>query len=74
MAAVACDPAAATVPLQPPEAVQAVALVDDQVNTDVAPLATLVGLALMVTLGGVEDTVTVAACDVVPPVPLQLSM
>jgi hypothetical protein len=76
IAAVACEPAVASEPVQPPEAVQAVALVDDQVNVDSPPLATLVGLALIDTLGAAEaavGTVTVAVWDVEPPVPVQLS-
>jgi hypothetical protein len=73
IAAVACEPAVATEPVQPPEAVQAEALLDDQVNVDLPPLATLVGLALIETLGGVEDTVTVADCDAEPPAPVHVS-
>jgi hypothetical protein len=38
------------VPLQPPEAVQLVALVELHVSVEVPPLATLVGLALSVTV------------------------
>jgi hypothetical protein len=68
------EPAVATEPLQPPDAVHAVALVDDHVKVELPPLDTLVGLALMVTLGGVEDTVTVAAWVAVPPAPVQVSM
>jgi hypothetical protein len=54
--------------------VHAVALVADQVSIELPPLATLVGLALKETLGGVADTVTVADCDAVPPEPVQLSV
>ena len=39
-------------PLQPPLAVQAVALVDDQVSVVLAPAATLAGLAESDTVGG----------------------
>ena len=49
----------ACAPDHPPEAVQAVALVEDQVNVELPPLETLVGLALSDTVGGAE-TVTVA--------------
>ena len=52
-------PFAALVPLHAPEAVHEVAFVEDQVKVDPLPLATLVGLALIDTLGGVADTVTV---------------
>jgi hypothetical protein len=59
---VAFEPAVASEPVQPPDAVHAVALVEDQVSIELPPLATLVGLALKETLGAVEgaDTVTVA--------------
>jgi hypothetical protein len=49
----------AIVPVQPPDAVQAVALLEVQVNVVVLPLATLLGLALNETLGAGADTVTV---------------
>ena len=69
------DPLIAWAPLHPPEAVQLVALADDQVSVDVPPLATLVGLALSETVGteGAE-TVTVADCDAEPPAPVQVSV
>jgi hypothetical protein len=59
-APVVVEPLVASLPLQPPDAVQEVALVEDQVNVELPPLATLVGAALSETLGGVADTVTVA--------------
>jgi hypothetical protein len=59
-AGVDCEPAVACEPLQPPEAVQAVALVDDHVNAEVAPLLMLVGVAVRVTAGAGAVTVTVA--------------
>ena len=70
----AFDPERVCAPLQPPEAVQEVALVEDQVKLELPPLATLVGLALKLTVGGVVATVTVAACDAVPPTPEQATM
>jgi hypothetical protein len=52
-------PLVALLPVQPLEAVQAVALVELQVSVDAPPLATLVGLALSVIVGaGVVVTVT----------------
>jgi hypothetical protein len=60
------------VPLHAPEAVQEVALLEDQVKVEPLPLVTLVGFALMATLGGVADTVTVADCDAEPPGPAQV--
>ena len=47
-------------PDQPPEAVQLVALVEDQLSVEAAPLLTVPGLALMLTVGlGGADTLTV---------------
>ena len=71
-AGVVCEPAVASAPLQPPEALQAVALVDDQVSADVAPLLTVAGFAVRVTAGAGVVTDTVAACAALPPLPLQV--
>jgi hypothetical protein len=63
----------ALVPDQPPEAVQAVALLDDQVSLDVPPLATVLGMALKLTVtDGWALTETVADCAAVPPAPVQV--
>jgi hypothetical protein len=61
-------------PLQPPDALQEVAFVDDQFNVDSAPLATVLGVAVNVTIGAAEVTVTVADCTALPPAPLQVSV
>jgi hypothetical protein len=74
IAPVAFEPAVATEPVQPSDAVQAVALVDDQVNVELSPFATLVGLALKETLGALAETVTVAVCDAAPPAPVHVSV
>jgi hypothetical protein len=67
------EPLVASAPDQPPEAVQAVALLEDQVNVDVPPLATLVGLALIETVGAAgAETLTVADCDAEPPAPVHV--
>jgi hypothetical protein len=72
-------PDVAFVPLQPPLAVQDVALVEDQVSCVLPPDATLVGLADRLTVGvgggggGAALTVTVAEREIEPPVPVQLS-
>jgi hypothetical protein len=58
-APVDCEPAVARLPDHPPDAVQAVALVEDQVNVELPPADTLVGLALSATLGSSAATVTV---------------
>ena len=47
-------PPAGSFPDQPPEAVQLLAFVEDQVSCAVPPLLTLLGLALRKRLGGVE--------------------
>jgi hypothetical protein len=73
-ACVVCEPVVASEPLQPPEAVQAVALVDDHAKDDVAPLLTVAGLAARVTVGAGDVTDTVADCAALPPLPLQVSV
>lgn len=70
-----CEPLKALVPDQAPLAVQAVALVDDQVSIELAPLSTVLGLALKLTVTvGFGLTVTVADCAALPPAPLHLKM
>jgi hypothetical protein len=50
-----CEPAVALLPLQPPDAVQDVALLDDHVRTELPPDETDVGEALRLKVGaGVE--------------------
>lgn len=58
-APVDCEPLSALSPLQPPDAVQAVALVLDQVNVEASPDFTLLGAALSVTTGALLETVMV---------------
>jgi len=57
---VLCEPLVASPPLQPPEAAQEVAFVDDQVSVDAAPFLTVVGFPVSVTVGAGVVTVTVA--------------
>ena len=71
-APVDCEPLAALVPDQAPEAVHEVALVAAQVNVELLPLATVLGLAAKLIVGAGEVTETVAACDALPPVPVQV--
>ena len=60
-APVDCDPLRPLVPAQAPEAVQDVAFADDHVRLALAPLLTVLGLALMLTVAvGFALTVTVA--------------
>jgi hypothetical protein len=56
------------VPLQPPEAAQESALLEDQVSVEVPPVAAAVGSAASVTVGGFKLTVAVAGA-LVPPAP-----
>jgi hypothetical protein len=71
-AGVVLEPLSASPPLQPPEASQEVVWVEVQVRVDVAPLLTVVGFADRVTAGAGEVTDTVADCDALPPVPVQV--
>lgn len=68
-------PPVACVPLQPAEAVHEVALVVLQVSVEALPVATLVGLAVNVTVGA-GNTVTgaVADADGVPEAPAQVNV
>ena len=68
-----CVPVSALVPDQDPEAVQAVALVADQVSVELPPLATVLGLAARLMVGKGCVTETVADCAALPPVPVQVS-
>lgn len=67
-------PVVASVPLQPPDAVHEVALVEDQDSVELPPFATVLGLALKLTVGAGELTVTVEDCAALPPVPVQVSV
>jgi hypothetical protein len=69
---VECEPLVASLPLHPPEAVQDVALVDDQDSVELPPLAMVLGLALKLTVGAGEVTVTLADCAALPPAPVQV--
>ena len=68
-------PLVGSLPDQPPEAVQLVALVEDQLSIADPPLLTVVGLALTLTVGltGAE-TLTVTDWLELPPGPLQVSV
>ena len=72
-APVDCEPLRGLAPDQAPEAVQAVALVADQVRAALLPLATVLGLVASVMVGTGCVTETVADCAaLLPPVPVQL--
>ena len=68
-------PLVGSLPDQPPEAVQLLSLVDDQLSIADPPLLTVVGLALRLTVGltGAE-TLTVTDWLALPPAPLQVSV
>jgi hypothetical protein len=72
-----CVPLVALLPVQPPDPVHDVALLEDQVSVDVPLLATLVGFTLIETVGAEgaeEETETVADWTVVPPAPVQVNV
>ena len=54
------EPLSALLPLQAPDAVQAVAFAADQLSVELVPLATELGAALIETVGAAELTETVA--------------
>jgi hypothetical protein len=72
-APVECVPLRACAPDQAPDAMQDVALVEDQVSVELLPLEIELGLALSVTVGAGVVTVTVADWDAFPPAPLHAS-
>ena len=72
-APVEVEPLAPFAPDQAPEAVQEVALLDDQVNVELLPLATVLGMAAKLNVGAGCVTVTVADCAALPPAPLQVN-
>jgi len=67
------EPLVGSVPAQPPEAVQDVAFVEDQLSVEVAPFLTVLGLAVKVTAGVGVVTETVVDCVALPPLPVQVS-
>ena len=73
-APVPSEPFTGSLPLQPPDALQAVAFVEDQVSVAVPPFDTVVGAAVKMTVGAGLATVTVADREVLPPAPLQVSV
>lgn len=57
-APVDCEPLAAWLPDQPPDAVQDVAFVDDQLKAELLPLIIELGLAARLTVGAGVGAVT----------------
>lgn len=70
-----CEPLTGSLPDQPPEALQAVALAVDQVKLELPPLTTVLGLALNATVGAGAGEVTDTVADwlALPPGPVQVS-
>jgi hypothetical protein len=66
-------PFVGSLPDHPPEAVQLLALVEDQLSIEDPPLLTVVGLALRPTVGGAA-TLTATDWLALPPGPLQVSV
>ena len=68
------EPFTGSLPDHAPEALQAVALVEDHVKVELPPLATVLGFALRLTVAvGFGLTVTVVDWTALPPAPLQLN-
>jgi hypothetical protein len=73
---VLAEPEVALLPLHAPDAVHEVASVEDQFKFELPPLGTIVGVAIMLSVGADAGVVTstVTEADLVPPVPEQLSV
>jgi hypothetical protein len=67
------EPLLALLPDQAPDAAQEVALAADQLRVAPPPLATVLGLAVKLTVGAGAVTETVADCVALPPAPVQVS-
>jgi len=67
-----CEPLVASLPDQAPDATHEVALVEVHDSVEAPPLVTVLGLALKLTVGAGEVTVTVADCAALPPAPVQV--
>jgi hypothetical protein len=66
-------PLMANVPLQPPDAVQDVALVELQVRVEAAPLTTEAGFAVKEAVGSPRIVTVAVAAVLVPPAPLHVN-
>jgi hypothetical protein len=69
-----CWPLIGLTPDQAPEAVHEVAFAALQLSVELVPLATVLGVALMLTVGAVDFTETVADCVALPPAPVQVKL
>jgi hypothetical protein len=68
-----CDPLSGLLPDQAPEAEHEVAFAAIQRSVELVPLATVLGEALMLIVGAVDLTETVADCVALPPLPVQVN-
>ena len=73
-APVDCEPLRGLLPDHEPEALQAVAWVDDHVSVALAPLVRALGPTLKLTVGSGALTETVVDCTALPPGPTQVSV
>jgi hypothetical protein len=73
-APVGCEPLVALAPDQDPDALQAVALFDDQTRVEPLPLLTVLGLVDKDTVGAACATETVVDCVALPSAPVQVSV
>lgn len=69
-----CDPVTGLPPDQAPEAEHEVAFAALQLSVELVPLAMVLGVALMLTVGAVDFTETVADCVALPPAPVQVKV
>jgi hypothetical protein len=69
-----CEPLVGLLPDQAPEAEHAVALWAFHLSVEFVPLATVLGVALMLTTGAVDFTESVVDCVTLPPGPLQVKL
>jgi hypothetical protein len=73
-APVDCEPLTGLLPDHAPEAEHEVALLADQFNVALPPLAIALGPTLRMTLGAGDFTVTTAVCAALPPGPVQVNV
>ena len=73
-APVDCEPLVALLPDQAPDAVQEVALAEDQLKVELPPVVIELGLTVSLTVGAGGVTETVADCDAEPPGPVQVKV
>jgi hypothetical protein len=69
-----CEPLTGWLPDQAPEAEQDVALWAFHLSVELVPLATVLGFALMLTVGAADFTESVVDCVTLPPAPVQVKV